>query len=357
MKRRVAWIDIARAIGIFFIVLGHIPEDGLVRKYIFSFHVPLFFLISGICFNGHENPKRFVEKKIKTIVVPYFVFSIMSIMIFAVAGHIAPSITKGINTDVIFNMKVMLYGNSKPSLMKYNLPLWFLPCLFSTSLIVYGIEKTLQCVQKKNICRWLCITVLVLIGMLYTKYASQVYLPWHIETAVQMSVFYLLGVQVQETEILDQSEKYKPRALSVLLIIVSLMIGIYGSQLNHIIGVRNDSYGNILLYYGVSLCNCFVWLSLAMYIKHSKLLEYIGKNTLSILVLHKFPIMLVTTVLGSSRFVTIDSLTSFVAACVITIITIGLCLIGNSVISYFCPAVIGKQAKGRKRIQHENKNS
>lgn len=351
MKKRVAWIDIARAIGVFFIVLGHIPEDGLVRKYIFSFHVPFFFLISGICFNGHDDFKRFVEKKVKTIVIPYFVFSIISIVVFAIAGYIIPSITKGINTDVLFNMKVMLYANSKPSIMKYNLPLWFLPCLFSTSLIVYGFEIFLRRVQKKNIYRGLCIAVLILIGVFYTKYASQVYLPWHIETAVQMSVFYLLGVQVQENGILNHSkqETNTSRVLSAFLISVFLLIGIYGSQINHIVGVRNDSYGNILLYYGVSLCNCYVWIRLAMCIKHSKMLEYVGKNTLSILVLHKYPIMLITTILGSSKFVNIDNFISFIAACTIAIITIGLCLIGNSVILYFCPVVIGKQTNGRKR--------
>lgn len=359
MKKRVAWIDIARAIGIFFIVLGHIPEDGLVRKYIFSFHVPFFFLLSGICFNGHKDFKRFVEKKVKTIVVPYFVFSIMSIMIFAIAGHIIPSITKGINTDILFNIRVMLYGNSKPSLMKYNLPLWFLPCLFSTSVIVYGVERLPQKVQYKNIFRGLCIAILILVGGFYTKYMSHIYLPWHIETAIQMAVFYLLGVQVQENGILNYSkqEGNTPSVVSVLLTSAFLLMGIYGSQLNHIVGVRNDSYGNSLLYYAVSLCNCFVWIRIAIFIKHNKVLEYVGKNTLSILVLHKFPIMLVTTVLGSSRFVTIDNLISFIAACMIAIITVGLCLIGNFVISDCCPVIIGKQPKGRKRIRHENKNS
>ena len=59
-----------------------------------------------------------------------------------------------------------------------------------------------------------------------------------------MAVFYLLGVQVQENGILNYSEQEgnTPRVVSVLLTSAFLLMGIYGSQLNHIVGVRNDSY-------------------------------------------------------------------------------------------------------------------
>ena len=45
---RVAWLDVARAIGIYAIYLGHFGETaGPAYRFVFQFHVPLFFFLSG----------------------------------------------------------------------------------------------------------------------------------------------------------------------------------------------------------------------------------------------------------------------------------------------------------------------
>ena len=43
--KRMVWIDWMKAIGIYLVVLGHFFSVG--EKFIYVFHVPLFFLISG----------------------------------------------------------------------------------------------------------------------------------------------------------------------------------------------------------------------------------------------------------------------------------------------------------------------
>ncbi len=46
---RIAWLDGARGIGILLIVLGHvIPMTTPISHFIYSFHVPLFFFLSGM---------------------------------------------------------------------------------------------------------------------------------------------------------------------------------------------------------------------------------------------------------------------------------------------------------------------
>ena len=44
ISQRIVWLDIAKALGIVAIVLGHTIQGGLVKKYVYSFHVPMFFL-------------------------------------------------------------------------------------------------------------------------------------------------------------------------------------------------------------------------------------------------------------------------------------------------------------------------
>lgn len=50
ISKRVSWIDIAKGLGIIFVVMGH-SDNPVAQKYFFWFHMPLFFIISGYLFN------------------------------------------------------------------------------------------------------------------------------------------------------------------------------------------------------------------------------------------------------------------------------------------------------------------
>ena len=88
-KNRIKSIDIAKAIGIFLIVLGHTLEFGELRKFIYSFHVPLFFFLSGLCFSRKKNI-IFIKKKILTIYVPYLI----------VGKHVFSGYSESMNSDI-----------------------------------------------------------------------------------------------------------------------------------------------------------------------------------------------------------------------------------------------------------------
>ena len=52
VKKRVEYIDIAKGIALFLVVWGHlVPDDSTVFRIIFSFHMPLFFILSGMTLN------------------------------------------------------------------------------------------------------------------------------------------------------------------------------------------------------------------------------------------------------------------------------------------------------------------
>ena len=56
MVKRVDYLDYAKGIAIILVVLGHIFSGGNIKTYIYSFHMPLFFIISGYLFN-YSNVK------------------------------------------------------------------------------------------------------------------------------------------------------------------------------------------------------------------------------------------------------------------------------------------------------------
>lgn len=66
------WVDIAKGIGIILVFLGHFNIPDTLRAEIYTFHMPLFFFLSGVVFNGHKPINRFLGDEAKRMIVPYY---------------------------------------------------------------------------------------------------------------------------------------------------------------------------------------------------------------------------------------------------------------------------------------------
>ena len=138
--KRVSWIDIAKGIGIFLIVFGHtIQQTGIMRQILYSFHVPLFFVISGLTYKSDESSTFFLKKKIKGLLIPYWAVGLISIIVILLINQFVH--LQQDNTNFFVNVFGLIYGNYRTGLMWWNRPLWFIPCLFITLLFVDLIEK------------------------------------------------------------------------------------------------------------------------------------------------------------------------------------------------------------------------
>lgn len=135
-KNRYTEVDIARGIGIFFVVLGHaIKQTGVSATWIriltyiiYSFHMPLFFCLSGfvsakILQMNRQERKRFTLSRARRLLVPYFAVGLIYIPVkLALSGSaIKPFTVKDI-------WKLLIGQNPDVSL-------WFLYILFLIELI------------------------------------------------------------------------------------------------------------------------------------------------------------------------------------------------------------------------------
>ena len=84
---RIAYVDAARGLAILCVVLGHLyPGDGIVQ-YISSFHVPVFFILSGLLMAARDGWKtqrltEFAAKKAKRLLYPYATISALNLALF-----------------------------------------------------------------------------------------------------------------------------------------------------------------------------------------------------------------------------------------------------------------------------------
>ena len=75
-------IDIIKGIGILLVVLGHSGCPQVLSQVIYSFHMPLFFIASGIFFSGKylHNKKEYAKKKIKSLYLPFVQWSVVFLL-------------------------------------------------------------------------------------------------------------------------------------------------------------------------------------------------------------------------------------------------------------------------------------
>ena len=88
-KERIQWLDVLKCLTMLLVVIGHaVPKDtaDTLGYYLYSFHMPLFFMISGMTFYLQMQKRAFtfpqlVQNKAKGLLIPYFALNFLSIPI------------------------------------------------------------------------------------------------------------------------------------------------------------------------------------------------------------------------------------------------------------------------------------
>lgn len=134
--KRIAYLDVAKGIGMLLVVMGHVEYIDIgLRQFITVFHMPLFFLISGILLEEKkEENKAFAglfKRKLQRIMVPYAVFSMLSFLLESFRILIKDLDQWNVVLRQLFQ-SCCLQGVST---------LWFLPALFISEMLFIGIRK------------------------------------------------------------------------------------------------------------------------------------------------------------------------------------------------------------------------
>lgn len=120
---RYDFVDLLKVLAILLVVIGHFSNDLTTRRFVYSFHIPLFFILSGFLYKKRTVGVEF-KRSIISLLLPYFIYGLFIISALYVAHKDTSCLVESFitgNLDIISNPLC---------------PLWFLIVLFNIRLSV-----------------------------------------------------------------------------------------------------------------------------------------------------------------------------------------------------------------------------
>lgn len=325
MKQRVAYIDIAKAIGITLVILGHMEISGNLYNYLFSFHMPLFIILSGMVFKRER-----IWKNVKVLLISFLSLTI----ILSVADVIVKWLVKHESIDVFTYVKAILGGAAAPNYRFDPAPaIWFLTALIIIELFSYLLHFLGRF-------RWLLIPGLIALGVVLSFFKENSYIPWNIDAALFLIPFFELGKLSKDwiAKIKIKSLFFALIGLSALLFLIPL------SMLNGAVNIYRCQWGNnLLLYYINSLIGstAIIFISIGVSsVPHTKFICWLGKNTVVPMAAHQFILPYAAIIMGY-----IPYYGRFVFTIIELIIMMTACYLVAWLVGRFCPVILGKTKK------------
>lgn len=202
MSKRIEYLDIAKGIGILLVVLGHNDFEVIspfIQRMIYSFHMPLFFFLSGYFINTLVPFFDFFKKRFNALMKPY-IFTIFLIYFTSVSFE-----KMGFNTAITRTVK-SLYGSGH---YLDWVQLWFLPHLFVVSL--YAFLFIMLVSKLRN--RWVTWGILLATLAIGVTFLNMFYpfpisilgkdyelfgLPFSLDLVLVSGFFFILGNEVRQ---------------------------------------------------------------------------------------------------------------------------------------------------------------
>ena len=143
---RIQYIDIAKCLCIFLIVLWHYSTGLDINfwgsPYLIIFELPMFYFISGLFFKPQDSCSEFIKKKANSILIPFAFFYLSVTFFLANISLIKHGGIGAFQLDLLW-----AFLEEKPM---WNIPLWFLWSLFVVNVYFYLICALAQQTNKQT---------------------------------------------------------------------------------------------------------------------------------------------------------------------------------------------------------------
>ena len=273
-NQRLDYIDMAKGSAIALMVFGHTfstYQNTPIMVWIYSFHMPLFFLTTGILYGVKEKKRSRqifkLKSKIFTLLLPFFVWSTLYqlfISILAILGG-APA-----KATLLSNMKVViqLQGNA----------MWFLPAMFLSTFFFFLTVRN----RVLNIITSCLLFIAGIIVPEYNCYLSAIL------RAFIGAVFIALGFY---------GYKFFTKEVKNWQLVCLFVISLFTIFMNGLVSIASRDYNNPFLYIFNGFIGTLIVYQMAMRMRQIKtisgILKYWGENSIKVLCFHGFVIQII----------------------------------------------------------------
>jgi len=261
--KRIDWIDSLKGFGILCVTFGHLGCNFLLETHIYSFHMFLFFFLSGFLHNNYYGDfKQYISKKTKALFVPFLLWNILSCLIGLVMFY---SLSETIRLFFLLDGKIC-----------WNAPIWFLLLLFMVEIVFFFIEKHIP------YGKFLSMPILFILWMFVS--GRNVFLKLNILPVCLL--FYTFGTIFKQFYDKRNGRIINNKIHVILITCLLLCINIlFGLKLNNRISFTGANFGNVLYCSLAAISGVHFYVIVFQYVsflRTNKILSYLGQNSLII---------------------------------------------------------------------------
>lgn len=310
-KERIVYIDTAKTICIFLMVLGHWTTNDVLIKYIYSFHMPALFVISGYLY----KPRPWT-KTLLSFGIPVAFFSLINLFFLLFIGEV--KINQLISLEILCRFFHYRYGLGEGLFMGD----WFLWALLGLRLL-FGDINFLTCLKRF----YLIILVIVVLFLSFNDlffHVDTIYRGWYFLLMIPSLPFFCFGILLKNIN-------WNPNLMSYYCLLILIVLFFVIPMLNGSCSINSQEYGYsyVLFFINASLSTILLF-GISIHIPSNSFCVAMSKGTLLILGIH-MPLLNLLSVL----------LPSFLN-CILPILVMILCYYPIVCLDRWCPLLLGK---------------
>jgi len=287
-KKRIEYMDIAKALGIIAVVVGHSRSPFI--NFIYQFHMALFFFISGFLYKEEysHKPIKFFLRRARSLYVPFVTYEIVYLVLhnlFIKIGIYNNISYQGIQTVPIYNLKrisdnllkIIKFEGSEQMAGAF----WFFCSLFTVNILFCTISFIVKKLTKtkREIMRGLAVGICFIVGNVFA--VKHIFSPQYLGSSFVAILIFYLGYLFKK-----QEQKIIYNKYIFLLCFISLIFNSFYVRID----MGANSYTNPFLFVLSSILGIYFILYLSKLIctssRNIKPIKYIGRSTVSIMALH-----------------------------------------------------------------------
>lgn len=279
--KRLAHVDTMKAIGIVLVVAGHSPGlSAMAKSFIYAFHMPLFFFISGLLLPERKlsaSGREHLASLWRGLGVPYLFFFALSYLYWLPAHGLTARASRYEELAWWEPLIGVAIGNGDALFV--NVTLWFFTCLFTASLIFFWARKRFSPA-------FLFVAFnLAAFAFTLAHDRSWMRLPWGLDNAIIALAFYSTGhvFRAWQTRIVEKTPT--PTALTLALTAAAGLAWLAAfngeTDLNKLDFGRREYLYLANAYLGIGAIFC-----LSIVLPAQAVSEWLAKNTIIIFPTH-----------------------------------------------------------------------